>query len=59
MRQKNQCILFLLVNKETSTVRTCGSKIGAKSCYKTAGTNSVRKKKYFLFFLRIIILNIN
>jgi len=28
------------VNKATSIVRTCGSKIGAKSCYKTAGTNS-------------------
>ncbi len=32
-----------LVNKQTSIVRACGSKIGAKSCYKTAGTNSVRK----------------
>jgi hypothetical protein len=50
MRQKNQCILFLLVNKETSVVRTCGSKIGAKSCYKTAGTNSVRIKKNISFF---------
>jgi len=28
------------VNKETSIVRTCGSKIGAKSCYKTAGINN-------------------
>ncbi len=36
-------ILYVLVNKQTSIVRACGSKIGAKSCYKTAGTNSVRK----------------
>ncbi len=48
--KKKQCILFLLVNKETSVVRTCGSKIGAKSCYKTAGTNSVRIKKNISFF---------
>jgi len=27
------------VNKETSIVRACGSKIGAKACYKTAGLN--------------------
>jgi len=48
----NKPILFILVNKQTSIVRTCGSKIGAKSCYKTAGTNSVRKKKFLFCFFK-------
>ncbi len=55
----NKPIVFILVNKQTSIVRTCGSKIGAKLCYKTAGTNSVRKKKFFFCFLRITIIILN
>jgi len=36
-------VIVFLVNKQTSIVRSCGSKIGAKPCYKTAGINHVRK----------------
>jgi hypothetical protein len=43
IKSKKTDVLFFLVEKKTSIVRSCGSKIGAKSCYKTAGVNSVRQ----------------
>lgn len=35
------------VNEKTTIVRTCGSKTGSKSCYKTAGKNNVKRLLFF------------
>ena len=39
-----------IVNDKTTVVRTCGSKTGSKSCYKTAGKNNV---KPFFFSIEV------
>ncbi len=43
MKKIYSLVFVCLVNGDKSTVRSCGSKTGAKSCYKTAGLNNVRK----------------
>jgi hypothetical protein len=39
--EKKIFIYSIIVHKKSSVVRTCGSKIGTKTCYKTAGMNNV------------------